>query len=52
MYENSIINYFSQNWFENFQLDQHIVNPSMDIYLDNINSILDTYIKVLKPNHG
>ena len=50
MYENSIINYFNQNWFENFQLDQHIVNPCMDIYLDNINSILDTYAP-LKKDH-
>ena len=41
--KNYILDYFDKNQSEKFQLDQQNVNPSMEVHLDNINSILDTY---------
>ena len=38
-----IFDYIDKNWSEKLQLDQEIVNLVMELYLDNINSILDTY---------
>ena len=37
-----ILDYFDKNWSEKLQVNQQNANVSLESYLDNINSILDT----------
>ena len=41
--ENFILGYFDKDWAELLQIDQQNVNLSMDIFLNNMESILDTH---------
>ena len=40
--ENFILDYFDKDWADLLQIDQQNVNLSMDSFLNNINSILDS----------
>ena len=41
--ENFILDYFDKDWADLLQIDQQNVNLSMDIFLNNMESILDTH---------
>ena len=41
--ENFILGYFDKDWADLLQIDQQNVNLSMDIFLNNMESILDTH---------
>ena len=48
--ENFILDYFDKNWADLLQIDQQNVNLSMDIFLNNMESILDTHGPLKKVN--
>ena len=41
--ENFLPDYFYKNWFDALQLDQQNVNLSIECFLNNVNSILDSH---------
>ena len=46
--ENFILDYFDKNWTDLLQIDQQNVNLSMNSFLNNMNSILNTYAPLKK----
>ena len=46
--ENFIIDYFDKDWSDLLQIDQQNVNLSMESFLNNMNSILDTHAPLKK----
>ena len=48
--ENFILDYFDKDWIDLLQIDQQNVNLSMDSFLNNMNSILDTHAPLKKVN--
>ena len=48
--ENFILDYFDTDWADLLQIDQQNVNLSMDIFLNNMESILDTHAPLKKVN--
>ena len=46
--ENFIIDYFDKDWYDLLQIDQQNVNLSMESFLNNMNSILDTHAPLKK----
>ena len=48
--ENFIFDFFDKNWTDLLQIDQQNVNLSMDSFLNNMNSILDTHAPLKKVN--
>ena len=46
--KNFILHYFDKDWTDLIQIDQQNVNLSMDSFLNNMNSILDTCAKFKK----
>ena len=48
--ENFILGYFDKDWADLLQIDQQNVNLSMDIFLNNMESILDTHGPLKKVN--
>ena len=48
--ENFILDYFDKDWADLLQIDQQNVNLSMDIFLNNMESIMDTHGPLKKVN--
>ena len=48
--ENFMLDYFDKDWTELLQIDQQIVNLSMESFLSNINSILEAHSPLKKVN--
>ena len=46
--ENFMLDYFDKNWTDLLQINQQIVNLSLDCFLSNINSILDVHSPLKK----
>ena len=48
--ENFILDYFDKDWIDLLQIDQQNVNLSMDSFLNNTKSILNTHAPLKKVN--
>ena len=48
--KNFILDYFDKDWADLLQIDQQNVNLSMDIFLNNMESILDTHAPLKNVN--
>ena len=48
--QNFVLHYFDKDWSDVFQLDQQIVNLSINSFLDNMNSILDEHAPLKQVN--